>query len=338
MDKLEKYSGLAHVTEHACLCEHGRIGDALDHFRGGFTCLSHLCLFYSTANDLVWLSKIKEQIYSGKIVSRYSVKRAKLDVIAEYYSTLDKTKLREKIVRFVTENRIKYFAMGDPYEIEKIRFYDVKEFLLEAIHQKRVYLVEYSKKQEVISSFEQLLCGFDYKKRSCQKNNSEDDYLFLTDDGLTTVEVYIQLENTFEEKTFLYKAFIEFFLLWRLGAEFSISFDEKFFSKLEKYTLVRFHNFDRSKIKEIPSLLREALLSLLTTPDFELLREDFARVINNTLKYESTFDYINKYKNMIVFGKPIFRQDDFSDIYLSKDHFSKEIYYYLQQGYKIVVR
>ena len=205
-EKREKYSGLAHVTEHACLNEKGRARYNLDHFQAGYTCLSHMCLFYSSLNDFKWIEKTSQQIYTGQIITKRAVARAKADVLSECISMQDITFTREKIVRFITEGRISHSIMGNPDEVEKIHFLDVQDYLESVVQEKKVYLVKYRDKQEVKTYFEKVLSNFNYADVLTTQNSTTDDFLYLTENSICTVEVFIKITNL-DKGTFFVKPF-----------------------------------------------------------------------------------------------------------------------------------
>lgn len=127
----ELYSGLAHVTEHACLIDEG--SPHFDHFRCGCTCLSHMILYYETKHDLHWMDKIKQRMHDSTLITAENVETAKAEVIAESQLLKAKTRLNEKIVRFVTEDRITEFAMGEPSEIQSVIVYVTQEVPLQRL-------------------------------------------------------------------------------------------------------------------------------------------------------------------------------------------------------------
>ena len=87
----ERFSGLAHVTEHACLIDEGRSG--IDHFRWGCTCLSHMILYYETKHDIQWINNIKRKMGDYTVISPRGVEIAKAEVMEESRLLKSKTHL-----------------------------------------------------------------------------------------------------------------------------------------------------------------------------------------------------------------------------------------------------
>lgn len=343
IESKEKYSGLAHVTEHACLIEQRALTPTLDHFQWGFTCLSHMCLFYSSFSDTRWINKTKELLYSGEIITRSGVQKAKHDVAEECNLMSAKTQERERVVRFVTENRIKYFAMGDPHEIRKIRYYDVRDYLSEILSENKLYLINFRDKFDVEDYFDKRINTISQiNPGSFTENTDYDEYLDLRDDiqQHCCLEVFIQLPNAIDKDMYLAKAFIESFLpdILQESILHEVSFNEKFFSRLEKYMVINIMNVEHSKIRTAINAINESFCSFLSKIDLVESMAAFMDLVKQSENDESAYDCLNKYKNYIVFGKPIFTKEVICNSSITEELLYNALTYFKNQRLKIVIR
>ncbi len=337
----ERYSGLAHVTEHACLIDGGRFG--FDHFRWGCTCLSHMILYYETKHDMQWINKIKQQIGDSTIISPQSVEMAKAEVMEESRLLKSKTRLNEKLVRFVTEGRITDFAMGEPSEIRKIRYQDVREYweYLNGCH--HFYEVPFRSRQDVESAFQHILQSHPISGKDfiCDfvRNKSCDDYLILSQAETCTLKIYFQIPPLTGKADYVKKAFLECYLqrLFNLNLQINVSFEDKFFSRSEKYVLMTVPGVLKKKVEFILSEMRVCVAERSCFADMQSQYSEFMDNIIQAIAQENTLDSINKYQNWLIYRKPYFTQGDIVPVRsLSRDIFVV-IKYILNEGVKVVV-
>lgn len=337
----ELYSGLAHVTEHACLIDEG--SPHFDHFRCGCTCLSHMILYYETKHDLHWMDKIKQRMHDSTLITAENVETAKAEVIAESQLLKAKTRLNEKIVRFVTEDRITEFAMGEPSEIQRICFQDVRDYweYLNSCHS--VYEIQFRNRKDVEVAFQQILQSDPLSKKGAIhnfiRNKPGDDYLILSKSKMCTLKIYFQLPPLKGRVEYAVKAFLECYLqkLFCRHLQLNVSIEEKFFSKSEKFILMTIPGVLEGKVDSLISDMRVCTAEKPDLTDMQLQFKEFIDHITQAINQEDTLDSINKYQNWLIFHKPYFSQADIGMLRSMDWDLSGVLEYVRNEGLKVVV-
>ncbi len=337
----ELYSGLAHVTEHACLAEEGRF--QTDHFRWGCTCLSHMILYYETRHDFQWINEIKQQMRNNTIISSQKVDIAKTEVIEESRLLKAKTQLREGLVRFVTEDRITDFAMGIPSEIEKIQYQDVLDYWEYLNCRHHIYEIPFRDRQDVESVFQEILESYPLKENDTVhkfvRNKTCDEYLVLSQSDQCTLKIYFQIPPLAGKEDYVAKAFIECYLqkLFSKHLQIDVSIEEKFFSKSEKFVLMTVHGVPEEKVKLMISNMRTCIAEKSSFDDMRSLYSGFIDDVIRAIAQEKAVDSINKYQNWLLFQKPFFSAEDVAAISSFNSDMSAAVKYILNEGVKVVV-
>lgn len=335
----ERFSGLAHVTEHACLIDEGRSG--IDHFRWGCTCLSHMILYYETKHDIQWINKIKRKMEDYTVISPQSVEIAKAEVMEESRLLKSKTRLNEEVVRFVTEGRITVFAMGESSEIQKIRYQDVLEYweYLNGCH--HIYEVLFHNRQDVESAFQQILQSYPLSEAAHDfvKNKTSDEYLILSRGETCTLKLYIQIPPLKDKRDYVTKAFFECYLqrLFHRHLHMNISMEDKYFSKSEKFVMLTVPRVLKRKVEFVLSEIRACVEEKSSLVDMQSQYSAFLDTINQAISAENALDSINKYQNWLIYRKPFFSQEDMAMVSSFNIDMFVNMKKMINEGVKVVV-
>lgn len=329
------------MTEHAVLADKGKI--QMDHFHFGCTCLSHMILYYETKRDIQWLDKVKQRMRDGTIISRKDVEKAKREVIEESQILTLKTQEREKIVRFVTEDRIKHFAMGIPSEIMKIRYQDVLNYWKYLNCNHHIYEIQFKDKNDVETIFQEMIKSvrnrnnqFAYK---FNRNNSGDEYLILSQEEKCMLKIYFQIPPLREKEDYVTLAFLEYYVqeLIEQFLHIDVCIEEKFFSKSEKYVLMIIPSVSQSEIRTLIPNIRSCIEKNACLAEMQLLYPEFINNISRAMGQEDVYDSLNKYQNWLLFDKPIFCREDIDKISRPDSKIFEGIQYILNEGVKAVI-
>lgn len=315
IDDKELYSGLAHVGEHVCLIPYYGSSKlhSNNHFASGYTCINHACLYYYCTMEFEWLDEIENLIFSGNIVNEKSVSYAKNQVIQECINLKEITKEREEIVRFVTDNRIQNFAMGNIFEIAKIQCQDILAWV-ESIKKNTIKL-KFATKDELQSEIKEKLSfapiiyeNFMYKVNE----KKQDEYFYINPfDKKARVDIFFHLPIFFKKEDFIFKAFLEYFLQvicnQKLGIDIIIS--EKYFDFYERFIVITISGLIIN-INNIINQLKKCI-NKINTKEINMLKNDFKIMMKKIMSEEKkNSDYINEFQNYILYGKPIFGKED----------------------------
>lgn len=174
----DHFAGLSHVAEHTLLIP-SDIG--LDFSGRGYTCANHVWLCF-VSEKLETVVEVDRQIYSGKIFTQETVNRARCQVEEEIIRLQEHTAQSKKLIRFVTENRVEKFAMGEADQINKIQVADIRSWFEERKQRGQIYRFIFRDAHKMIVSTQVQNCGMytDKKFYDCVTCDGEDQFLFLT--------------------------------------------------------------------------------------------------------------------------------------------------------------
>lgn len=316
IDNKELYSGLAHVGEHVCLIPYYSSSKlhSDSHFAFGYTCINHACLYYCCSMGEEWLDEIENLILSCNIVNEKNVRYAKNQVIEECINLREITKEREEIVRFVTDNEIQNFAMGNINEIKEIQCQDILNWL-ESI-KKNIIKIKFASINELQSALKE---NMSYSSTILKKHKyilevkKHDEYFYINPtDKKMGVDIFLKLPIFYKKENFIMKAFLEYIFQIickeKLGIDIIIS--EKNFNFSQRFLSITIHGLSAVKIKktiiELKTIFKET-----DTGEFTKLKSNFKTMMKKVLFEEKkNSDYINEFQNYILYGKPIFGKED----------------------------
>lgn len=334
----EIYSGLAHVAEHTCLakdCEHTR-----DRSSWGCTCLSHMYLYFESKCDIGWIDSLKEQMKNNSIITKDKVEIAKMEVIEESRVLSFLTNKRQRIVRFISEDRITSFAMGNPSEIERIKLEDVVNFWDYLCRNHHIYEIQYKSKADVDAAFKDIISTVSQtNNKLIIENRPLDEYLILSEGELCRLDIYFQLPLILHKKDFIAKALIEYYLkeIFIDHLDIIVDINDKYFSKTEKYVVVTSSNVPHKRIKTLLSDLRNCIVDYADSTSINSSYPKFRKLVLYAMKQENAIDLINKYKNYIIYKHPIISQPFMLEHTRINYDIAYSIDYLLKSSAKIVV-
>lgn len=305
----EIYSGLAHVVEHTILVPSCRS----DEFTGqGYTCLNHVCLHFSSSS-LKKLQDIDKHLMLGAFIDEENVMCAKHQVIHENMNLSQQTLRNQKIVRFVTDNRITRFAMGDVFQISKIQVKDVKEWFERHKHQGDIYKLFFRTSKDIV--YPPFISTPDRVVKFAPVNEfvGEDKFLYSNFyDAATTVDLYIQIPVLCEKLQLVIKAVLEYCIQEKIleTLRINVTISDKYFDYDERFVLISLPLGNFVGIENIPKVLRQTIKQI-TSADFERYRKEFLKIVVVAFKREKFNDEcVNEIKNLILYDSPIIQMED----------------------------
>ena len=307
----DNYAGLSHVSEHTCLIPYyEKYSTLLNSHANGYTCLDHVSLYYASTSNK-WLQNIRGIVTNGTIIKNSSVEVAKHQVIHECNNLKEITTIREKIVSFVTENRIKQFAMGNIEEIELIKTVDVFRWLKNAKKCGNFYEFMFYDVMELEVKIGEYIANFEEKREKvyCKNKNEKDDYIFAQLNSVFTgADIYIRLPIFFKKEQYILLAFTEY-CLKRLSEKYmNIEVDviEKFFTYAERYIVIKTNFLDKQDTVSYIDKLRDISSSSIVHDFIKLIRVDFIKFVEMAfLQEKKSYDCINEFQNYILYDKPV---------------------------------
>lgn len=337
--------GLAHVCEHMCLLPFIRENNEDPSYSTyGYTCIDHMVLSFSSQKEDS-LKKIIEMIKDKSIVRVDRVEIAKHQVICECNNLKKEIALNEKIVGFVTDNRITNFAAGKVDDIKRITTNDVQQWIDGTLSERRMFSFELDD-----INYDFLETINDIKRKHDRKEpiykNVSDQYLYLNKilERTCNVDIYFPLAHIRQKQNYIHLIIGERYIRdclrkWVDNFNGDIDVSEKYFSFQERYLLI---SLGKVRIEAIDSLVSR----LHSLPDDELCTGYY-------LSQKTLFEEINELEqridnkrserlialiNKVVYGIPEIKKDDLVLFESTEKGLCKELKESLSMGAKIVVR
>lgn len=332
--KGEIYSGLAHVAEHTVLIPSC---NATEYVGMGYTCIDHASVcFCSSSLDV--LQEIDKKMSKGEFLTKENVMCAKHQVTHEIRNLSQDTQAKENIVKFVTDNRINKFAMGDIDEISRIQIGDVKKWFDDIKKRGDIYRFLFRDVKD-ISFSKNKICSNKYVRLDLAADIQDQFYKATTSDINVNLELYFRVSVFYGKIDFIKKALFEYCVqkkvLGTLGLEIFIS--EKYFDYDERFLVASFSIENICNIKEILKSIRKTICEI-SKSEFESFRSEFIKIIDTiTNSEESNVDRINEIKNLILYDKPIIKKEDLTTIH-TIEYSSFPIEYIVNKPLKIVIK
>lgn len=332
----EKLSGLAHVGEHTCILP---FSDDLDYrsniiHTSGYTCTDHACLYFVSRN-YEELFYIKDKICNKSVIRQDRIDIAKHQVICELRDLRKQFDISESIVRFVTDDRIHYFASGQENDIQKIKADDVSNWLNE-IHTNNkfipVLLELYNCKYP-----ENLISKLNRKEKKIANESTGEEILCINSDLKEKVVIYLRKPGVYSKIEYLRWLMEESFFqhLLEIKLDKKVSVYEKFFSYNERYLVIEIEN--RNIEFYIESIRK---INLTSKNDYMIFKEKFYELHKQSSSKckESYLDVISKIQNHFFYDLPYFNlPDDLGLIEKMGTEFSDDFKALLKKKYKVVV-
>ncbi|EHJ02165.1 hypothetical protein CDLVIII_5695 [Clostridium sp. DL-VIII] len=313
----------------------------------GYTCLDHACLYYTAIKEeKEWINYIDDLIENGDIINTQNVERAKVQVINECIGMEKITIEREKIVRFVTENRIGYFAMGKIDEISKITYKDVEAWLNDIKRKNIFYKIRFNEKREIQEQVKAII-----EKDKLAKKIKISECIFDKDmvlhineieDKKCTIDLYFKINNILSIEESIIKEFILCYLQYLCQKYFHTDtyVKEKYFTYSERYIVITVIDITVDTSNNTANKLRRCLEKRNTVKELFYYKKFFYKYIKEwSLQDESNEDWINKFYNYVLYDIPIF---DLKNVLELADVIDERIFehldYITHQPIKIVIK
>lgn len=316
-------------------------------YANGYTCLDHACLYYTAIKEEEkWINYINNLINSGEIINNQNVERAKAQVIYECRSMERLTFERERVVRFVTENRINHFAMGKVEEISQITCNDIKIWLNNIKKENKFYQIRFNGKKEIKEQIQHIkLKRKLYRQVKKSKNTfNEDKVFYITDikNKKCIINLYLKLHRILSIEELVIKTFILCYIqyLCRKYLYIDTYVKEEYFTYSERYAVITLINVDVDDSSYIADKLRTCVESKSTPKELFYYKKLFYKYMKKvSLQNENNEDWVNKFYNYILYDIPIF---DLKNVFELEDVIDKNIFTFLDciihQSLKVVVR
>lgn len=332
-------SGLYHVTEHVCLIDKTR--GRPNHFRCGYTCLSHMGLYFETINDSVWLDETIKRLSGRRSFSLNSVNLAKKEVIIESRALFEESKRKEQIVRFITENRVRSLPIGCPSAISKIKRDEVIRVWDEILEKDRICFFKFKSKEELYNSLniKKILEAPDTQDRVqiLTPNKKLDDVIILTSKHTCKLKIYLQIPPILTKKETLAKAFAEYYFqeMMKRQHKRNIIISDFYITQTEAFLVGTIKNLETQEIGLFINQIRDILsrkIDALNTFNFN----PFISALKDAISNESIVDCLNKIENKIVYKKPVFLISDIDMISISFEDVAQALRFAYKQGLKVI--
>lgn len=307
----DHFAGLSHVAEHTLLIP-SDIG--LDFSGRGYTCANHVWLCF-VSEKLGTVVEVDRQIYSGEIFTQETVNRARCQVEEEIIRLQEHTAQSKKLIRFVTENRVEKFAMGEVDQINKIQVADIRSWFEERKQRGQIYRFIFRDAHKMIVSTPVQNCAMytDKKFYDCVTCDGEDQFLFLTPlNKARLIQLFFRIPMIDSKESMIRKAVFEFCI--QLKVQNAIGMDveivDKFFDGDERFSVLKFPWDDMPRLAEIIRKVRQEIDGI-SANEFYAYREKFkyyaAAVI---VREKSNAEIMNAIKNDILYAIPNIQLED----------------------------
>lgn len=307
----EKYNGMSHVAEHALLIP----SDTTTKFAGqGYTCNNHIYLHFC-CEALETLKEIDKRVMTGEILTDENVFCAKQQVTEEISDLRQRTQRNERIVRFVTDNRIDRLSMGEANQITKIETADIQTWFSKQKDSGNIHRYMFFDAHEMILStplpHTEIL---DFHQRArCMDRVNGSSILYLPPMAKTkTVQLYFSNSRVTCKggigKKALYEHCVQREIYDDLGFEVVVT--DKFFDIHERFVALSFLWDTSINLRNILTQIRQAISSI-SSEKFLKYKKNFKQLMLTVMKQEeSNSEILNAMKNEILYHIPRIQLED----------------------------
>lgn len=337
-----KLHGLAHVGEHMCLLpcfQEDYIDDSYSTF--GYTCIDHTFLYFTSQNENS-LNIVRSKIENKSIVRKDRVEIAKHQVVCECEDLKNKISENEKIVKFVTENRIRNFAAGKVEDIKKIEMQDVWDWLNAIIVEHRILFFSLEELKNKMVNI-QIILNEKKRKQNIREREVSVQILYM-DKCLKEkydAEIYVPINMTFDKTEYLEMIIGENYLEKYLS-EFAdtVEVSEKFFSYRERYLLIRMKNILFNMLPVIIEELRNGIKRVKKSSYLSYKEMFYKKLVEVKAEYENDNSCIlNALVNSILYDIPQINIETEIGLFdKAEDKLCMELEESLKRGMKIIIR
>lgn len=307
--KGEKWSGLAHVAEHTCLIPSCT---TKEYIGLGYTGIDHACIYF-VSDSLSELQRIDEDFMYGAYITEENVEIAKHQVEYEINNLFRETQEKERLIGFITNNRIKKFAMGEIYQIVQITVDDVKEWFKQNIRRGDIHKFLF-RNVEDIKFPDYIYPTYQCSKIELKNDKRAEDRIYYMNKNAESdkAEIYFSIPVFYDKSCFVKKALFEYCIQRKIFEilEEEIDISEKYYDYNERFDVISFQIEDINKLEDRVKQFRKVICNI-TEKEFQNYKKEFQGFITRVMEIdELNQDRINEIKNLILYDKPIIKVDD----------------------------
>lgn len=309
------FDGLSHVLEHSLLIPTD-IGLDFDGY--GYTCANHVWLYFGS-EKLETIIEVDRQIMNCEIITDENVNRAKRQVEEEILRLRELTIQNRKMINFVTEQRIKSFAIGDLHQIKQINRDDITRWFENRKYQNQVFRFIFKDANNMIVSTPLNDLKREGDNISCKPGISggEDSFMLLNKcSGVCTIQLFLKLPTFVLKEKLIEKAIFEFCIQKKIEEEFGIVIEiyDKFFDNKERFAMLAFKWNAPTDYLDVIKNIRLAI-NRISLDDFLRYKDEFKQYSNIWMSpNESNTEIMNGIKNFILYGTPKIQREDLTYI------------------------
>ena len=331
-------NGLSHVAEHTLLL-HSNI--EIGFLGCGYTSASHVWLYFAS-DKLEALLEIDRKLMNGEIITDENVSKAKRQVVKEIYRLQEYTAQCVNLIRFITEDRIEKFAIGEVEQINKIHPDDIRNWFNERKSQHQIYRFIFKDAHKMIAStkIHKNCMRTDKFFCDCITIDDVDRLLILTPmREVASIQLFFRIPPLDSKEAVISKTVFEFCIQRKLHEAIGIDIEisDVFFDINERFSVIKFQWNDISMINEI---LRKIRLGVngIDLREYHAYKEEFKQITATMVKQKKTnSEMMNDIKNYVVYSLPSIQPEDIDYIDQIKfEQFPRELI--TKTPLKIVIR
>lgn len=249
----------------------------------------------------------------GAYITEENVEIAKHQVKYEINNLSRETQEKEKLVGFITDNRIKKFAMGEISQIVQITVDDVKEWFEENIRRGDVHKFLFRNVEDI------KFPDYIYPVKQCSKiklknvKRTEDRIYYMNQNAeFDKAEIYFPIPVFYDKACFVKKALFEYCIQRKIFEilEEEIDISEKYYDYDERFDVVSFQIEDINKLEDRVKQFKKAIGDI-TEKEFRNYKKEFQEFVAKIMEIdELNQERINVIKNLILYDKPIIYAED----------------------------
>lgn len=306
----EKYSGLSHVAEHACLLQDVA---AMPLWGQGYTYFNHVCLHFCSST-LEILLEIDKRILAGKSFTSQNVHLAKRQVIQEINRLQQHAQKSKQLIGFVTDKRIGKFPLGEIEDIKKINEEDIMEWFASIKENGNIFRFIFRNAHEMILStpIQPYVTSYPVNSQMDVLGVNIGESFWPTPSVRpTTISLYCKIPALQSKQHIVLKAFVEYCIERELNNSLgrNVTMLDQYFDTDERFWVFQIPLDD----EPIECILKSfhSTLDQISSINFELYKDSFLEWATSIIdRNTSNCDVINAIKNWILYRTPSVEIED----------------------------
>lgn len=252
---------------------------------------------------------------TGEIFTDENVYCAKQQVAKEISDLCQRTQRNERIVRFVTDNRIERLSIGEANQIAKIETTDIQTWFSMQKAFGNIYRYLFFDTHEMILSTPLPHTEiFDFHQRARYMDGvNHSSILYLTPMIKTKdVQLYFRISALLEKEDLVKKALFEHCVQREIAGSlgFEAIVTDKFFDINERFVVLSFLWDTSTNLGDILTQVRKAISSI-TPEKFLAYKTNFKQLMLTVMEQEeSNSEILNAMKNEILYNIPRIQTED----------------------------